>query len=126
ELRAAVLESVDAVAERRSTHLMAKEDRVFSMVIEHEEMHQETLLYMLQRLPFEGKMRSAWLPPHVLGPGRPASRGAIPPGIATLGAAFEDLSFGWDNEFAAHEVFVPGFTIDATAVTNSQFLGFVE
>ena len=125
-VRAAVLESVDAVSERRSTHLMAKEDRVFSMVIEHEEMHQETLLYMLQRLPFERKVRPAWLPPYVLGPGRPGSKVEIPPGIATLGAAFDDLAFGWDNEFSAHEVFVPGFAMDATAVTNGQFLGFVE
>ena len=125
-VRAAVLESMDAVAERRGTHLMAKDDRVFSMVIEHEEMHQETLLYMLQRLPFEGKVRPAWLPPYALGPGRPGSKVEIPAGRATLGAAFDDLSFGWDNEFSAHEVSVPGFAVDATAVTNAQFLRFVE
>ena len=40
-------DSVDAVAERAGTHLMARDGRVFAMVIEHELMHQETLLYML-------------------------------------------------------------------------------
>jgi ergothioneine biosynthesis protein EgtB len=124
-VRAAVLESVGPVSERQNTHVMARENRVYSMVIEHEQMHQETLLYMLQRLPFEEKVRPAWLPPYVMGAARALSRVDIPAGIATLGCAFDDLAFGWDNEFSALEAFVPGFTVDATPVTNAQFLGFV-
>jgi hypothetical protein len=88
-VREALLASVDAVAARADTHLMAREGRVFSMVIEHELMHQETLLYMLQRLPRERKRRPAWLPPSVLGPGRPAGPVEVPAGPATLGARFE-------------------------------------
>jgi ergothioneine biosynthesis protein EgtB len=125
-VREALLGSVDAVAARAETHLMAREGRVFSMVIEHELMHQETLLYMLQRLPLERKVRPARLPPYVLGPGRPAGRVEIPAGPATLGARFEELPFGWDNEFSALEVHVPAFSVDATAVTNGQFQAFVE
>ena len=125
-VRAALLESVDAVSERQRTHVMARNNRVYAMIIEHEQMHQETLLYMLQRLPFEAKARPAWLPPYVLGPGRPAARVDVPPGTAMLGAAFDDIPFGWDNEFAPLEVSVAGFTVDATAVTNAQFLGFVD
>src|ERR1700704_3133820 len=125
-VREALLGSVDAVAARAGTHLMAREGRVFSMVIEHELMHQETLLYMLQRLPLERKVRPAWLPPYVLGPGRPAGRVEIPAGSATPGARFEELPFGWDNEFSALEVHVPAFSVDATAVTNGQFQAFVE
>jgi formylglycine-generating enzyme required for sulfatase activity len=105
---------------------MAREGRVFSMVIEHELMHQETLLYMLQRLPLERKMRPAWLPPYVLGPGRPAGPVDIPAGPATLGARFDELPFGWDNEFSALDVHVPAFRVDGTAVTNGQFQAFVE
>jgi formylglycine-generating enzyme required for sulfatase activity len=81
---------------------------------------------MLQRLPLERKVRPAWLPPYVLGPGRPAGRVEIPAGPATLGARFEELPFGWDNEFSALEVHVPAFSVDATAVTNGQFQAFVE
>ena len=125
-VRAAVLQSVPAVAERRTSHVMAREDRVLSMVIEHEMMHQETLLYMLQRLPFESKARPDWLPPYVFGAGRPTSAVAVPAGTASIGAAFEALPFGWDNEFPAVDVSVPAFSIDAHAVTNRQFLGFVE
>src|SRR6185503_19099658 len=122
-VRAALLASVDAVAARADTHLMARDGRVFSMVIEHELMHQETLLYMLQRLPLERKVRPAWLPPYGLGPGRPAGRVEIPAGPATLGARFEALPFGWDNEFSAPEVHVPAFSVDATAATNAPTCG---
>src|SRR5712671_5005035 len=113
-VRAALLDAGAAVADRASTHLMAREGRVFAMVAEHELMHQETLLYMLQRLPLEQKVRPSWVPPLVLGPGRPADKIAIPAGPATLGARFDEVPFGWDNEFSALEVPVPAFRIDGT------------
>ena len=125
-VRAALLDASAAVADRAATHLMAGEGRVYAMIAEHELMHQETLLYMMQRLPLEQKVRPSWVPPLVLGPGRPADKIAIPAGSVTLGARFDDLPFGWDNEFAALEVPVPAFRIDGTAVTNAQFLAFVE
>jgi ergothioneine biosynthesis protein EgtB len=125
-VRAALLDAAGAVAERAPTHLMAREGRVFAMVMEHELMHQETLLYMMQRLPLEQKVRPAWLPALVLTAGRPAGKIEVPAGIATLGAGFDDLPFGWDNEFSATETAVPGFRIDGTPVTNAQLLAFVE
>ena len=125
-VRTALLNAGAAVADRAATHLMAREGRVFAMVAEHELMHQETLLYMMQRLPLAQKARPSWVPPLVLGPGRPAGKIAIPAGSTTLGARFDELPFGWDNEFAAVEVPVPAFRIDGTPVTNAQFLAFVE
>jgi ergothioneine biosynthesis protein EgtB len=125
-VRAALLDAGAAVADRAATHVMAVEGRVFAMIAEHELMHQETLLYMMQQLPLEQKVRPSWVPPLALGPGRPADKIAIPAGSVTLGARFDDLPFGWDNEFAALEVPVPAFRIDGTAVTNAQFLAFVE
>ena len=59
----------------RRCHPMAADDRVFSMVIEHELMHQETLLYMIQRLDFASKRRPRWLPEYVLRPGAHGGRG---------------------------------------------------
>src|ERR1051325_5282516 len=70
-VRAALLDAGAAVADRATTHLMAREGRVFAMVAEHEQMHQETLLYMMQRLPQSQKVRPSWAPPLVLAPGRP-------------------------------------------------------
>jgi len=125
-VRACVLESVDAVAERAPAHLMARDARVFSMVVEHELMHQETLLYMLQELAYDRKVRPSWLPPAVVGRGRSPATVPVAAGMATLGAELTDVSFAWDNESPSVEVFVPGFRIDATPVTNGEFLAFLD
>jgi ergothioneine biosynthesis protein EgtB len=126
QVRSAILDAIDPVSERSETHVMGRNGRVFSMVIEHEQMHQETLLYMLAQLDFARKVRPAWLPAYALGAGRPAGRVEVPSGMAKLGAAIEDVAFGWDNEFSALERLVPAFSIDATPVTNTRFRVFVE
>src|SRR5262249_33638164 len=105
---------------------MARNGRVFTMLIEHELMHQETLLYMMQRLALELKVGPAWFPPVLRGCGRRPTMVHVPAGPVTLGAGLAELGFGWDNELPSHEVIVPGFTIDETPVTNGQFLAFVE
>src|SRR5256886_13169112 len=125
-VRGSLLDAVDAVPARAPTHLMARDSRVFAMVIEHELLHQETLLYLLQRLPLEEKVRPTWLPGYAMAPGRPAGKIEIPAGPATIGARFDDLPFGWDNEFPAVQAAVPAFRIDGTPVTNGQYLAFVE
>ena len=50
----------------------------------------------------------------------------IPAGAATLGIRRGDGPFGWDNEFEQHRVEVPAFRVDGSAVTNGDFLRFVE
>jgi iron(II)-dependent oxidoreductase len=109
--------------------------------LEHEAMHQETLLYMWHRLPYEQKrrgLRSALLGDGDRGSGIgdrsrshsevradiPASV-VIPAGVAQLGADRDSVAFGWDNEFEAHEVHVPAFDIDTLPVTNAQYLEFI-
>src|SRR5207253_6800855 len=78
------------------------------------------------RLPLEQKVRPTWLPGYAMAPGRPAGKIEIPAGPATIGARFDDLPFGWDNEFPAVQAAVPAFRIDGTPVTNGQYLAFVE
>lgn len=98
-------------------------------IIEHEQMHQETLLYLFHELPYEKKNRipalraAAPLPPS-------SSRGdiikdmiRIPAGEATLGTPAAD--FGWDNEFPEMRVAVKEFSIDRHDVTNGDYLEFV-
>jgi iron(II)-dependent oxidoreductase len=95
--------------------------------LEHEAMHQETLLYMWHRLPYQQKNKSNMsLPPK--GGSHKDSRSTvrIPAGTATLGADRERIPFGWDNEFDEHRVEVPAFEIDIDNVTNAQFMEFVE
>src|SRR3569832_181911 len=91
--------------------------------LEHEAMHQETLLYMWHRLPYDQKRHIALAPEHDVRPVRPAHlTAAIPAGNATVGARRDELAFGWDNEFEAQVVSVPAFEVDVLPVTNAQFL----
>jgi len=106
--------------------------------LEHEAMHQETLLYMWHRLPYEQKRAAA--PVRSASDGRPpiadarSSSGVaatstpvvIPAGDAVLGADRRAVAFGWDNEFDRHVVHVPAFDIDVLPVTNAQFLDFMN
>jgi ergothioneine biosynthesis protein EgtB len=97
-------------------------------ILEHEEMHQETLAYMWHQVPYEQKHRPAsyvtWVPsPHdAPAPGRVQ----IPAGLATLGTSLDEEPFAWDNERPVHRVHVPAFAIDVYNVTNGEFLEFVE
>jgi len=96
-------------------------------ILEHEEMHNETFLYMLHNLPYEKKHVAPPILPATAGAGRIAGATqdliAIPAGIATLGG---DQAFGWDNEFPAHRVDVGAFAIQRHNVTNGEFQEFVE
>jgi iron(II)-dependent oxidoreductase len=96
-------------------------------ILEHEAMHQETLLYMWHRLPLSLKRRPVETPPLSIGGMPPAPRTVIvPAGRATLGANRDDVPFGWDNEFPAMVVDVPAFEIDVYNVTNADFWRFIK
>jgi ergothioneine biosynthesis protein EgtB len=97
--------------------------KVVPMVLEHELMHHETLLYMVQQLPGELKRAPDGVP-------EPPEAGAlerasvpIPAGTAILGAS-RNGGFRWDNEHPPLSVEVPAFRIDALPVTNREFLEF--
>ncbi len=90
-------------------------------ILEHEQMHQETLLYMLHEMRHEKKRPSPWPALRAAGSGDSVR---IPAGRARLGA--EAGVFGWDNEFPSHTVDVAGFTIDAHPVTNGEYLEYLN
>jgi ergothioneine biosynthesis protein EgtB len=104
---------------------MRRGEAIFT-ALEHEAMHQETLLYMWHRLPHGQKTKPAGLS-YELGDSAPERTSVrIPAGPATLGADRSRIPFGWDNEFHEHRVPVPAFEIDRFNVTNGAFLEFVE
>ncbi len=95
------------------------------MILEHEEMHHETLLYMLHRLPLAHKRLRGRDKSFVERPPLAVGSVAIPAGSATLGARRDDIRFGWDNEFDEHVVAVSAFEIDVNDVTNADWGTFV-
>ncbi|MBA2306378.1 MAG: SUMF1/EgtB/PvdO family nonheme iron enzyme [Acidobacteria bacterium] len=94
--------------------------------LEHEAMHQETLLYMWHRLAHGDKQRPTYLPYETKAPVPPRTSARIPAGAAGMGAGPEEIPFGWDNEFDAHRVEVSAFELDVHSVTNADYLPFVE
>jgi formylglycine-generating enzyme required for sulfatase activity len=89
-------------------------------------MHQETLQYLLQQLPFEHKRRPAALPPYRFEGAAEPGRVEVGGGPVVLGADLEDLPFGWDNEFPRLELEVAHFVIDRTPVRNAEYAAFVD
>jgi gamma-glutamyl hercynylcysteine S-oxide synthase len=115
-------EALDSSAAGRDGFPLAT---LLNVATEHRLMHAETLAYMLHQLPLNRKVR------------QPKSADLVTPpvdhrnieisaGSVTLGLSRSINSFGWDNEFAAHNVDIPAFAIDRYKVTNRQYLEFIE
>jgi ergothioneine biosynthesis protein EgtB len=123
----AILDALEHAEIERSGHPVLHRGQAVFTVIEHEELHQETLAYMWHRLPLSRKRRPR-------DAGVSITDGAVPEpeqvkisaGRATLGAMLDEIPFGWDNEFPRYQVDVPVFAIDRHNVTNEQYLEFVE
>lgn len=97
-------------------------------ILEHEEMHQETLAYMWHELPPDAKRKPALyttLPPRAGAGADREARAHVPAGIATLGTGDAE-PFAWDNERPEHQVAVGAFEIDVHNVTNADYLAYVE
>jgi ergothioneine biosynthesis protein EgtB len=119
-VRDAITEGLDAASAAPDVEAVA------AMVLEHELMHHETLLYMVQELEHEQKQRPPDWPVAEAGLGAAeAEEVAVPAGRIELGAP-RDGRFAWDNEFAAHAVEVAAFAIDRRPVTNGEFAAFVS
>src|SRR5258708_21972926 len=97
-------------------------------ILEHEQMHQETLLYMFHELGYEKKTARAPLDTAHSIPNKPMAptrdQVPVPAGVATLGSAAG--SFGWDNEFPSQQVHVEAFSIDRYNITNGDYLAFMR
>lgn len=117
---------LDAIASARledaSVPRLARAQAVYT-VLEHEPMHHETLTYIIHRLPLhlKGRVRQRH---HDADP-VPNDFQAISAGRATLGAAPDEIPFGWDNEFGVETPDVPAFGIMQYPVTNGDYADFV-
>jgi iron(II)-dependent oxidoreductase len=96
---------------------------VYGLVVQHEHMHDETMLATLQlrggprTLPADAALPAGRpVPPHddVLVPG----------GVSTLGTSTDPWAL--DNERPAHPVELASYRIDRVPVTNRMYAAFVE
>ena len=124
----AILKPADARAyletvRRQALTVLEAEPRdayVYSLVMQHELQHQETMLQTLQlsgfayATPAHDDLRPAPEPEDVL----------VPAGPFMLGT--NDRSWAYDNERPAHLVEVPAFRLERFPVTNERFAEFVE
>jgi gamma-glutamyl hercynylcysteine S-oxide synthase len=116
----------EGLQERLSSEKPSRElTQLLEVAIEHRLMHAETLAYMLHQLPIDRKIRPTFHAETVVAPVAPEMVD-IPAGTVTLGLGRDSGAFGWDNEFEAHVVDVPRFSIDRYKVTNRQFLAFLD
>lgn len=98
-------------------------------ILEHEQMHHETLLYMLHNLPHHLKRPRAQFSTTtglVPSPDRRTNDFVdVGAGEAVLGAP-RGSAFGWDNEFEALLVPVAAFAMQRFDVSNGEFMEFVD
>jgi len=111
--------------DRPGDPLLDGAEAVFT-ILEHDAMHQETLLYMWHQLPHEQKRRPHGYTPVTQSSAPTTEWVGLPPGRATLGVPRGSIRFGWDNEHPAHVVEVPAFSLETQDVTNERYRAFVE
>lgn len=121
EIRIRVLDRLARVDFHWSEPLL-REGYVYRMVLQHEYQHGETILQTLQLkqgLPYSPPAR--WELPRAA-----VARGMVrfPGGRVEIGT--DDRSAAYDNERPRHPVELAPFRIDATAVTNGDYLAFME
>ena len=120
---------LDALAhedlDRPGHPLLGRAEAVFT-ILEHEAMHQETLLYMWHRLPHEQKRRPKGYAPITQGATPATEWVGLPAGRATLGVNRGSIPFGWDNEHPAYAIDVSPFSIETQNVTNERYQAFVK
>lgn len=125
EVRRALLARIPDVL-AKSDDMLCEQGRVLQLVVEHELMHHETFLYMIAEAPPGMITRPATIPAPAGGAGKPVEHITIPAGKALLGANWDEIPFGWDNEFNRLEVDVPSFTLDTLPVTNAAYWSFFK
>jgi gamma-glutamyl hercynylcysteine S-oxide synthase len=125
--RAFVADYVARVEGEMSRAFDAEIDPIYlHTAVEHEEMHQETLMYLIHQLPHDLKRKPTDARIDGAGNLPPASWVRIEAGVVRLGADAKTVPFGWDNEFPSTQTEVRAAEIASRKVSNGDFLEFVE
>jgi len=107
---------------------------VLNIALEHEMMHQETLMYLFAQLPIEAfrlnvRNETDLRLHHVILPLPENIWISLPGGQTSLGKSYNEeattFSFGWDNEFPCEPTYVPSFELQSHPVRIGDYLQFV-
>jgi iron(II)-dependent oxidoreductase len=108
-----------------SAELSPDEFYFYCLATFHEGMHAEALAYTRQTLGYPAPSFATTTHSAPAGGGSCSGDVEIPGGKVTIGAA-KEFPFVFDNEKWAHEVEIKPFHIARAAVSNGEFLEFVE
>lgn len=108
---------------------------ILNIAMEHEMLHQETLMYMFIQLPIESFrldiIRENDLCQTLYVSSLPDNTWVMLPGGQTsLGKSYnvqtETYSFGWDNEFPCEPAYISAFEMQSHPIRNGDFLQFIK
>ena len=122
-----ITEVLSRIIQRLGNRELTSEDVYFyRLVINHEDMHSETMVHIRQTLGYKRPLIEDIRPtPPAIDPHFTLHDISIPGGIYMLGAT-KEMSFVLDNEKWAHPVAIEPFNIANTPVTVDQYRQFVE
>ncbi len=122
-----ITEVLNRIVQRLDNRDLTVEDEYFyRLVINHEDMHSETMVHIRQTLGYKRPFIQNTRPqPPTIDTNFEPHDVAIPRGTYQLGAT-PDMGFVLDNEKWAHPIEIKPFEIAATPVTIDQFRLFVE
>lgn len=95
----------------------------FGMIAQHEAQHDETMLATHQLRRGAAALTAPAPPPAPADAADLPGETYIPAGPFTMGTSAEPWAL--DNERPAHTVYVPGFYLDTTPVTNAGYAAFI-
>lgn len=97
------------------------------MGIEHEQIHLETSSVLIRQQNLDWvQPHPDWMPCQETGEAPINGYVDIPAGTVSIGKAYDDLYYGWDNEYGHHEAEVSAFKASRFLVSNQEFFEFVQ
>ncbi len=97
------------------------------MGIEHEQIHIETSSVLIREHDLAlVQSQAGWRPCTDTAEAPDNMLITVPAGTVRIGKAYDDLVYGWDNEYGNHQAEIDAFQASQYLVSNQEFLAFVE
>jgi ergothioneine biosynthesis protein EgtB len=123
-----VSEAMRAFLHNPPQPLSARERYILEVGLNHEQQHQELLLYDLKYILGHNPLFPAYLDAgyEAAPPGAADSAGYLEIEAGVYEVGYQGEGFHFDNETGRHRVFLEGYRLMDRLVTTGEFLAFVE